>query len=86
MSVAATTGAARPAAVGGRVCGRRRGHGGWSWGRGSHARPVARIMSIAGLCHSLIGRRMERMGRREGFCSKGFSSEEEMGNEFKLTG
>ena len=46
-------------------------------------RLVARTVSTAGLRHSLIGRRMERMGRREGFCSRGFSSSKEMGNEFK---
>ena len=49
-------------------------------------RPVAETVSTVGLCHNLIGRRMERMGLREGFCSKGFSSEEEMGNEFKGIG
>ena len=46
-------------------------------------RPIAGTVSTAGLRHSLIGRMMERIGRREGFYSIGFYSEEEMGNEFK---
>ena len=41
-------------------------------------RSVAEIVSTAGLRHSLIWRIMERMGGREGFCSRGFSSSEEM--------
>ena len=67
----------------GRVCDRRRGCGDWSWRKGLHARPVAGTISTTGLRHNFIGRRMERMGRKEGFCSRGFSSEEGMGNEFK---
>ena len=46
--------------------------GGWSWGRGPHARPVVGTVSTAGLRHNLIGRRKEGMGRREGFWSRGF--------------
>ena len=43
---------------------------------------IAGTVSTVGLHHGLIGRRMERKGRREGFFSREFSSEE-MGNEFK---
>ena len=69
-------------ACGGPGCGPSRGCG-WSWGRGPHSRPVAGTVSITGLRHSLTRRRMERMGRGEGCCSRGFSSKEEMGNELK---
>ena len=60
MSAAATACVAGPG-LQGQVYGRRRLRNCWSWGRGSHVRLVAGTVSIAGLHHSLIGRRMEKM-------------------------